>query len=177
MEKGLMSTGIIIRISILCAFSQLAGCATNPGGNNDLSAKADDLAIAAPDPEQVHYIAWVPREQAQTAAVAKALTHIALGNARERTGEELCGGNWLFNRKVTGRVEPIPAWSPASSGSYPAWYYRISHQPGFHGCASRPATQLYRKMQANLPAWIAITPATQESSDGDNIKETLTLLE
>ena len=68
--------------------------------------------------------------------------------------------------------------SPAKTGGYPAWYYRISHQPGFHGCASQSSAQLYLKMQENLPAWIAIAPATQDNTARiDDIKATLSLLE
>jgi len=171
-----MGTGYIIRILIPCACTLLAACTTNQAIVSGFSPTTD-TAIPAMDPTQVHYIARVPRDQAQTAAVAKALTHIAVGNARERTGKEMCGGTWLLNGKVTGRVEPTPVWSPSSTGGYPAWYYRISHQPGFHGCTNQPSTQLYRQMQANLPAWIAITPATQGNSVGDSLKESLTLLE
>ncbi|MGB5306034.1 MAG: hypothetical protein WBO57_07310 [Gammaproteobacteria bacterium] len=171
-----MRTGIISIISILCTHTLLVACSINPAADSDFSP-ATGTMIPALDPTQVHFIAWVPRDQAQTAAVARALTHIAVGNAREKTGNELCDGTWLLNGTVTGRVEPTPVRSPATSGGYAAWYYRISHQPGFHGCASQTPAQLYLHMQANLPAWVIITPAAQETGTAEDIKGTLTLLE
>ena len=152
----------------------MAGCATEPGIRNGFTPLAD-AAIPDPDPSQVHYIAWVPRDQAQTAAVARALTHIALGNARERTGNELCGGTWLFNGKVTGRVEPTPARAPESSGHYPAWYYRISLLPGLAGCDSASREDLYDSLEEALPAWITLRRAAQTAPANTGMSLTRTL--
>ena len=98
-----MCKGIILRISMVCAHTLLAACSLGPVVDGNIG-NATDAALPALDPTQVHYIAWVPRDQAQTGAVARALTHIAVGNAREKTGKDWCGGTWLLNGKITARV-------------------------------------------------------------------------
>ena len=133
----------------------LQGCAATGGAT--LTADATPATdIPAADPALDHYIAWVPREMAQTATVAKALTHISLGNAREQAGNELCAGSSLMNRQVTSLVGPLPATAPASAGGYPAWYYRISQAPGLQGCSTIGNVRLYRSLQQKLPDWISI---------------------
>lgn len=152
---------------VLCA---LQGCAAT--GSLNLPADADSATvIPAADPAHDHYIAWVPKAQAQTAAIARALTHISLGNARERAGTELCAGSWLLNGQVTTRVGPLPATAPAAAGGYPAWYYRVSKRPGLHGCTAVGNARLYRSVQHYLPDWISIRTAVTATP------ETLTLLE
>ena len=103
-----------------------------------------------------HYIAWVPRDSAQTATVAKALTHISLVNAREKTAKQLCSDAWVMNGEVTENIGPLPTSAPESAGGYPAWYYRISHRPGLSGCQSTDTQKLYHTLLENLPDWMDI---------------------
>ena len=150
------------------ALPAIQGCAA-PGGN----APAPDTAtiIPAADPALDHYIAWVPMELAQTAAVARAVTHISLGNARERTGQQLCSGSRLMNGQVAALIGPLPAIAPPHAGGYPAWYYRISQAPGLQGCAVTGNARLYRFLQGQLPDWISIQPAATAAGGTLTLRE------
>lgn len=136
----------------------LQGCAAT-GGTALTADSVPATAIPAADPALDHYIAWVPRNTAQTATVAKAVTHISLGNARERTSAQLCAGNRLMNRQVTALVGPLPVTAPVAAGGYPAWYYRISQTPGLQGCSVIETARLYHSLRRNLPGWISIKRA------------------
>ncbi|MEN8206076.1 MAG: hypothetical protein ABFS24_08685 [Pseudomonadota bacterium] len=136
----------------------LQGCATISGIGAYTNAVTTNN-IPAADPGLDHYIAWVPREKAQTASVAEAVTHISLVNARERTAKQLCGGNWVMNSEATANIGPLPTTAPEAAGGYPAWYYRISHRPGLRGCPGTDPQKLYHMLQANLPEWLDIKTA------------------
>lgn len=141
----------------------LQGCAATGGAS--LTAEAVPATdIPAADPALDHYIAWVPRDMAQTATVAKALTHISLGNAREQAGNDLCAGSRLMNGQVISLVGPLPATAPTGAGGYPAWYYRISQTPGLQGCSTIGNARLYRSLQQKLPEWISIRTAGTPST-------------
>lgn len=146
--------GIITAVALL----GLQGCATT--GSTTLTTDAASVtSIPAANPSFDHYIAWVPRDVAQTPTVARAMTHISLGNAREQAGKELCATSRLIDGQVIALVGPLPATAPASAGSYPAWYYRISQTPGLQGCSAIGHARLYRSLQQNLPDWISIRTA------------------
>jgi hypothetical protein len=134
------------------------GCATI---SNTSTTPVDANYIPTADPMLDHYVAWVPRQKAQTATVAEAVTHISLVNAREKTAKQLCGGNWVMNGSVEANIGPIPTTAPASAGGYPAWYYRISHQPGLHGCPGTDSKKIYQTLQENLPVWVGIKTARE----------------
>jgi hypothetical protein len=136
----------------------LQGCTTITGTRTDLNA-INTGNIPAADPLLDHYIAWVPRNKAQTATVAKAVTHISLVNATEQTARQLCSGNLITNSKATTNIGPLPATAPEAAGGYPAWYYRISQRPGLRGCPGTDSQKLYHRLQANLPEWVAIEMA------------------
>ena len=140
------------------ALMTLQGCATITGTRTDVNA-VNASNIPAADPMLDHYIAWVPRDKAQTATVAEAMTHISLINAREQTARQLCRGNWIMNSEATTNIGPLPTTAPEAAGGYPAWYYRISQRPGLRGCPGTDAQKLYHRLQANLPEWVAIEMA------------------
>lgn len=148
-------TATLWAIAILTA---LQGCTTSSGSGVRTNPSAA-TSIPAADPMLDHYIAWVPRDNAQTATVAEAMTHISLVNAREQTARQLCGGKWVVNGEVTDSVGPLPATAPATAGGYPAWYYRISQRPGLHGCRNTDSQQLYYTLQEHLPVWMDIQTA------------------
>lgn len=134
----------------------LAGCSTMPG---HLTDTASTTTLPEASPMLDHYIAWIPRQQAQTATVAEALAQVTLMNAREQTALGLCAGRWVMTGAVRDQVGPLAVNAPAASGGYPAWYYRISHQPGLQGCGEREQQELYRDLQANLPDWLVVQSA------------------
>jgi len=146
----------------------LQGCAVP--GSSALSPETATI-IPAADPTLDHYIAWVPMELAQTAAVARAVTHISLGNARERTGQQLCAGSRLMNGRVAALTGPLPATAPPHAGGYPAWYYRISQAPGLQGCTATGEARLYRFLQGQLPYWISIQPAATAAVEPLTLRE------
>ena len=142
----------------IIAFMVLQGCTTITGTStyaNSINASN----IPAADPMLDHYIAWVPRDKAQTATVAEAVTHISLVNAREQTARQLCNGNWVMNSEATTNIGPLPTTAPEAAGGYPAWYYRISHRPGLLGCPGTDSQKLYHMLQANLHEWVDIKTA------------------
>ena len=135
----------------------LQACATT---NNPASTDIPESNLVSGYEQTLdHYIAWVPRDKAQTATVAQALTHISLGRAREQAGRDLCGGTRVMNREVSRHVGPFPARAPDSVGGYDAWYYRISHRPGLHGCPKKSTAELYQALEAGLPDWISLETA------------------
>jgi len=141
------------------ALLALQGCATS-SATSPLTHPVNTSQIPAADPMLDHYIAWVPRDSAQTATVAEAMTHISLVNAREKTAKQLCSGDWVMNGEVTENIGPLPTSAPVSAGGYPAWYYRISHRPGLHGCQNTDSRKLYHTLQENLPEWMDIETAS-----------------
>ena len=148
----------------------LPGCATTPG-TTTLNDQQSAAAIPAADPALDHYIAWIPREKAQTAAVAKALAHITLGNAREQTATALCDGEPVTDGNITGSVGPLRVLAPLVAGGYPAWYYRISQQPGLHGCAGNNKHAFYRTLRTKLPVWMNIMTAEIRITSAPDLPE------
>ena len=135
----------------------LQGCASL---SSTTDHKIANPVIPAENPLLDHYIAWIPRDQAQTASVAEAMAHISLVNAREQTASQLCAGQWMMQGKVAENIGPLPATAPETAGSYPAWYYRVSHLPGLQGCRNADTQSFYHAMQENLPEWMDIKAAT-----------------
>ena len=135
----------------------LQGCASL---SSTTDHKIAHPVIPAENPLLDHYIAWIPRDQAQTASVAEAMAHISLVNAREQTASQLCAGQWMMQGKVAENIGPLPATAPETAGSYPAWYYRVSHLPGLQGCRNADTQSFYHAMQENLPEWMDIKAAT-----------------
>lgn len=146
----------------------LPACASHPpfGSGSTRSSPDYEFLIPARDPGQDHVIAWVPQQLAQTASVAAAETHVALAGARERLGTANCDGSLIPRGRRAGKVGPYPATAPSALGGYPAWYYRISHAPGFSGCPASERMGLYSEFSANLPHWMSVIPAsTAEPAD------------
>lgn len=141
-----------LTITVLLA---LQGCSSLPSTNQP----AATATIPAASPLMDHFIAWIPRDRAQTAAVAEAMAHISLVNAQEKTARQLCSGQWMVNGDTVERIGPLPATAPAAAGGYPAWYYRISHLSGLQGCKHSNREELYLALQKNLPAWMNIKTA------------------
>jgi hypothetical protein len=161
--------------TVLYLFMALQGCATAPR-NPSSSELAATSAIPLAEPALDHYIAWIPRDKAQTATVAEALARTTLGSARQLASDRLCNGAWVGDSAVTNVIGPIPVWANTTNGSYPAWYYRISHLPGLRGCTAASDAQLYKAMEASLPGWIRIMPARLYSRKTPPA-ETVTLLD
>ena len=156
----------------MIAATLLHACASQPAGRipTDMpSAGALPPGSAGLD----HYVAWIPLEQAQTAAVAEAMTHISLRNAREQVGHDLCNGALITDGNVIEKLGPVAARMPASMGEQPAWYYRISQQPGLGGCQPARDASLYQALQARLPRWISFTPAGPVDSQTPGLQNEL----
>ncbi len=142
-------------ISLITTCCWLQGCATSrqPFPVMDMIAASD---IPPADPALDHYVARVPGNVAETATVARAMTHISLGRARDQASLQLCEGSRLIPGEVTSVTGPYPAANPDSVDGKPVWYYRISQQPGLRGCAEVNEARLFQAMQSNLPSWISI---------------------
>jgi hypothetical protein len=170
-----MSTRLLLKLVTVYLLLVLQACAMAPRGPSSLEV-ATTIAIPLAEPALDHYIAWVPRDEAQTATVARALTHTALGSARKQAGDSLCDGTWIGNNSVTNVIGPLQAWAPTADGGYPAWYYRISHKPGLKGCTASTNAQVYQVMASNLPEWLRVQTAYANTAQQGQL-QTVTLLE
>jgi hypothetical protein len=153
-----MNSRLVACLVLLTTCLWQGGCSTarTPAITQESAA---NTPIPPADPALDHFIAWVPADQAQTAAVARAMAHISLNKARRHTSQQLCDGDGLRQGDATEILGPLPALSPPSQGGKPAWYYRISQQPGQLGCRQQNSASLYQAMQEDLPGWISIEPA------------------
>jgi len=158
MKKQAVACALTLYILI-----SLQGCATRAHSTETWPPAAEDIPDANPALDQ--YTAWVPRSRAQTPAVAMAQAHISMGYAREQAARKFCGGDWLMDEAATERIGPIAATAPLTIGGYPAWYYRVSLQPGLLGCEQVSTHLLYRAIQENLPEWISLDMAATASRD------------
>jgi hypothetical protein len=77
----------------------------------------------------------------------------------------------LMDEAVTQTTGPMASVAPEDIGRYPAWFYRISLQPGLHGCEQASTQQLYRAIQDNLPEWIMLETAVTASHDTTTLFE------
>jgi len=150
-----MKTRKLACIALIVSCSCLHGCASTrlPFPTRDMITTSE---IPPADPALDHYVAWIPGDVAETATVARAMTHISLGRARDEAGRELCEGDRLIPGEVASVIGPIPTAAPDGT---PVWYYRISQQPGVRGCSTATESQLFQAVQNNLPPWISIERA------------------
>lgn len=158
---GMFFTGMAVIMTGAC--SAIPEARVHSPGSETVPA-IETARVRPVDPLLDHFIAWVPRDRARTATVAEALAQVEWGNAKEQVAAQLCNGAWLMNGAVAGRSGPEPATAPPELGGYPAWYYHISHQPGFRGCEGMTNDTLYRALRANLPRWIRIIRAQPETA-------------
>lgn len=144
----------------------LAACATQqPVMKADTAGiPADRLDLMQVDPHLDHVFAWIPRDRAKTPSVAEALVHVELGRAKDEVGTTLCRGSWPLSGHPVESFGPYPATAPVALGGYPAWYYHLSHEPGFTGCATVPTATLYRALGDRLPPWISVRAAALPTS-------------
>jgi hypothetical protein len=163
MESTRMKNQTITCALALYILISLQGCATR-GASGEAGPVALE-GIPDADPTLDHYVAWVPRDAAQTPTVAMALAHISMGYAKEQTARRFCGDGLLLDEAVTERAGPMATVAPEDIGKYPAWFYRISLRPGLHGCEQASTPQLYRAIQDNLPEWIRLETAVTASHD------------
>ena len=170
-----MNKRLLLKLATVYLLLVLQACAMAPRGPSSLEVAATG-AIPLAEPALDHYIAWVPRDAAQTATVARALTHTTLGSARKQAGDSLCGGSWIGNNSVTNVIGPLRAWAPTASGGYPAWYYRISHKPGLKGCTASTNARVYQAMAAKLPEWLHVQTAWVNTAKQGQL-QTVTLLD
>ena len=169
----------IITVTVMLYSALLQqGCTTQrtAGSGNPPRAPVHASTIPEIDRTQDHLIAWIPLARAQTPAVAEALVHVELANAKEHVGSRLCDGAWLVDGEVTARYGPVPATAPQDLGGYAAWYYRISQRPGLGGCDGSPAIDLYRELRSSLPRWILLQSAADSQSQDDPSGATVSLV-
>lgn len=138
----------------LGALVLLTGCAG--GGADQLARQVGDGPVG-----QGHnqVIAWLPRDAAQNPTVARAMTLVALGEAKRRTEAQLCSGEWIFSGEVDEADMPAPATAPASLGRYAAWHYRIAWNPGLPDCGNAQPHEYYQALSAHLPEWMLVQSA------------------
>ena len=148
----------VTRLTLMVSCLLLHACASQPITPRSAgTVDAGSLPVANPGLD--HYIAWVPLERAQTATVAEAMTHISLKNAREQTSHDLCDGIPVTGGVAVEKYGPVTSHRPVGMGGQPAWYYRISIQPGLQGCEQQSTARLYEALQTRLPSWIDFQPA------------------
>ncbi len=129
--------------ALLCS-----GCAGFGGNGSDVNAE-----LPALNPGRNQIIAWVPRQQAQTASVAQAVAHIALTQAKQATEAELCKGTWLFSGKHTPGEIPQLSTAPAQLGGFDGWQVRINWEPQVTDCGISAQTYAL-SVSKHLPTWM-----------------------
>jgi hypothetical protein len=166
-------TQVILLITLLPA------CTTHRAVMNQVAdRKLINVSNMAPaDPHLDHIFAWMPRDRAQTAAVAEALVHIELGRAMDEVGKSLCGGDWLVNGASVDSIGPYLSTAPAILGGYPAWYYHLSLESGLAGCPSLPEEKLYQELGKRLPPWMTVRAASLQVGGQPGTAITTTLRE
>ena len=147
----------------------LQGCATRIPATGPGQLTAADIPEA--NPALDHYIAWVPRDSAQTSAVAMAQAHISMGYAKEQAERQLCGDDRLMDETVTERIGPLATIAPEKLGGYPAWYYRISQKPGLIGCGRVGPQRIYQAIKESLPVWIRLETAASSTPETAKLLE------
>jgi len=157
-----MKNRLLPKLATVYLLLVIQGCALTPRSPS-ISELVATEAIPSAEAVLDHYIAWVPRDAAQTATVARAMAHTALGSARKQAGDRLCDGIWVGNNTITNVIGPIQTWASTENGGYAAWYYRISHLPGLQGCKTASDARVYREMEAKLPEWIHVQSAGQSA--------------
>ncbi len=130
-------------VAVLCG-----GCAGFGGNGGDAT---DTLTHLSPGRNQI--IAWVPREQAQTAIVAQAVANIALTRAKHATEAELCHGAWLFSGKQHQDEAPQLSAAPAQLGGFNGWHVRINWDPQVADCGISAQTYAL-SLSKHLPIWM-----------------------
>ena len=145
----------------LCLCAWLAGCAASPTARL-MPDSYDHAQIPPATRSSDHYSAWIPDSRAPTATVAQAIVHVALGEARLQAGKQLCNAS-LQPAQVMGIVGPLHIRETPDQGGQAFWFYRISVQPGMHGCREIDQSEQYRALQGNLPAWLQLSPAVDTS--------------
>lgn len=133
----------------------ISGCS----GLSNQAALDSNQAAAAMRPNQV--MAWVPADQARTPTVARAMVHIALGNAKQATEQQLCQGEWIFTGDVEETEAPNRGLAPANLGGFSAWQYRIAWSPELPDCPQASAEEYYRTLSSHLPSWMLVQFGTE----------------
>lgn len=123
-----------------------AGCASLGTGG-----QRADLPHLSPGHDLV--LAWVPRERAQTGAVAEAVAHIALAKAKKIAEAELCGGTWLFSGTLDQDGRAVLTAAPESLGGFTGWEVRIRWEPRLADCGVS-AQRYALAVSEHLPEWM-----------------------
>lgn len=139
----LIASTLCCLVAVLCG-----GCAGFGGNGGDAS---DTLPHLSPGSNQI--IAWVPREQAQTAIVAQAIANIALTRAKQAAEAELCHGAWLFSGKHHQDEAPQLSAAPAQLGGFSGWHVRIIWDPQVADCGISAQTYAL-SLSKHLPTWM-----------------------
>ncbi len=158
---------LVNKAFLLFCLVTLTACAGQ--NTRTLTDSLQDVAsLPATDPSLEHFIAWIPLEQAQTATVAEAMTHIALRNAHDNASRDLCRRRVASSAQVLDRHGPVATVQPGNRGDGPAWYYRISLVPGHSGCRDIQPATYNRTLQTLLPDWLLLEPAaTHKTAEQD----------
>lgn len=146
----LLSPALRFVVSTACCLTAVlcSGCAGFGGNSNDATSELPSLS-----PGRNQIIAWVPRQQAQTASVAQAVAHIALTQAKQAAEAELCKGTWLFSGKHTRGESPQLSTAPAQLGGFDGWQVRINWEPQVTDCGISAQTYA-RSVSKHLPTWM-----------------------
>lgn len=126
--------------------SQLAGMLLTPGRHEDY----DEVT------------ARLPLAQAPVASVVLARINVALHQARQRAGQQLCAGQWTPSGALYLEQGPqLEEHSPATTRG-PYWSYRSLRQPSTAPCQGISRDRFFQEMSRHLPDWITVRPAGRE---------------
>lgn len=160
----LLLRGIHCILLVLPAGSAVCADTAPPATAATATALEQPVADSNRWPSQQDYdevIAMVPREQAPLASVVLAEVNIALHDARRRTQQALCAGQWTPNGTLLLQYGPQLEVPEPATPQARSWIYQAIRQPNNIACDQVTRAGFFLEMSRHLPDWITIRPAGQ----------------
>jgi len=134
---------------VLLVFSNTSACAES---NPDIFLSSD----ARWSHDEI--VAYVPRQLAETPAVALAKINIAVYNAKQLTEQQLCVGKWTPRGTLLYRQGPRPYDNKGNNG---VWFIQTFRSPENLICSDVTRAEYFMEMSRHLPEWVSVRPAGQ----------------
>jgi len=143
----------------LCSDAPAAPTAAAPDG---IWQQAAVLPMPAGRANYDEVAARLPLTQAPVASVVLARLNIALHQARQRTHQQLCAGQWTPSGALHLEYGPQIEQHSTATTPHRYWAYRSLRQPGPFACRGVNRDRFFQEMSRHLPGWITIRPAGQD---------------
>lgn len=158
--RGICCLLLVLPVSVaLCSEAPVAPPGEAPGR---ASQQAALLLTPGRHEDYDEVTARLPLAQAPVASVALARINVALHQARQRAGQQLCADQWTPSGALYLEWGPqLEEHSPATTRA-PYWSYRSLRQPSTAACQGISRDRFFQEMSRHLPDWITVRPAGRE---------------